>query len=65
MQMQGFFNVSIDNVKTSPLMINYIMENIPDYKKLVVCHHFWGDGVSVFLLWRGWYRLTHLLVLLQ
>ncbi|EGD78547.1 phosphoribosyl pyrophosphate synthetase-associated protein 1 [Salpingoeca rosetta] len=36
MQMQGFFSVPIDNVKSSPLLIDYIREHIPDWQNCVV-----------------------------
>jgi ribose-phosphate pyrophosphokinase len=36
MQMQGFFDVPVDNVRSSPLMIHYIKEFIPDYTRAVV-----------------------------
>eukprot|EP00729_Bicosta_minor_P004287 gene4287-4115_t len=36
MQMQGFFDIPVDNIKTSPLLINYIKANIPNYQSLVV-----------------------------
>ena len=34
--MQGFFDIPVDNIKTSPLLINYIKANIPNYQSLVV-----------------------------
>ena len=36
MQMQGFFDVPVDNVRSSPLLIHYIKENIPDFSRTVV-----------------------------
>lgn len=36
MQMQGFFDIPIDNVKASPLIIDYIRSEIQNYKSCVV-----------------------------
>lgn len=36
MQMMGFFAMPVDNVKVSPLLIDYVRLNVPDYQKLVV-----------------------------
>jgi ribose-phosphate pyrophosphokinase len=36
MQMQGFFGVPIDNVKSSPLITNYIQTQIPEFKTCIV-----------------------------
>jgi len=35
-QIQGFFNVPVDNLFSEPAMINYIKSNIPDWKDCVV-----------------------------
>ncbi len=36
MQMQGFFDVPVDNVRSSPLILHYLKENIPDIGRCVV-----------------------------
>lgn len=36
MQMQGFFDVPIDNIKASPLLIAYIKSEIPKYQDAVI-----------------------------
>lgn len=35
-QFQGFFNIPVDNLFSEPLIIRYIQDNIPDYKKAVI-----------------------------
>lgn len=36
MQMQGFFDVPVDNVRTSPLFVHYIKDNVPDFQRAVI-----------------------------
>lgn len=36
MQMQGFFDMPVDNVKLSPLLSQYIREQIPNYQQAVI-----------------------------
>lgn len=35
-QIQGFFNVPVDNLYAEPAILKYITENIPDWKEAVV-----------------------------
>ncbi|KAF9577614.1 hypothetical protein BGW38_007073 [Lunasporangiospora selenospora] len=35
-QIQGFFNVPVDNLYAEPSTLKYIVENIPDYKNAVI-----------------------------
>jgi len=36
MQMQGFFDIPIDNLKASPIVMNFIRDTIPNYETSVV-----------------------------
>ncbi|CAD5217549.1 unnamed protein product [Bursaphelenchus okinawaensis] len=35
-EIQGFFNIPVDNLRASPFLIQYVKENIPDYKNAVI-----------------------------
>ncbi|XP_039261338.1 phosphoribosyl pyrophosphate synthase-associated protein 2-like [Styela clava] len=35
-EIQGFFDVPVDNLRASPFLIQYIQENIPDYRNAVI-----------------------------
>lgn len=35
-QYQGFFNIPLDNLPASPLMIKYLKEHIPNYENAIV-----------------------------
>jgi ribose-phosphate pyrophosphokinase len=35
-QFQGFFDIPIDNLYGSPLMVKYVREKIPNYKSAVI-----------------------------
>lgn len=35
-QIQGFFNVPVDNLFAEPMMLKYIKESIPDYRSAVI-----------------------------
>lgn len=35
-QIQGFFNVPVDNLYAEPTMIKYIVDTIPDHKKCMI-----------------------------
>jgi ribose-phosphate pyrophosphokinase len=35
-QFQGFFDIPVDNLHGSALMIKYIKEKIPDYRQAVI-----------------------------
>lgn len=35
-EIQGFFNVPVDNLRASPFLIQYIVESIPDYRNAVI-----------------------------
>jgi ribose-phosphate pyrophosphokinase len=35
-QFQGFFEIPVDNLYGSPLMVKYIREKIPNYKSAVI-----------------------------
>uniref|UniRef100_A0A1I8EIJ4 Pribosyltran_N domain-containing protein n=1 Tax=Wuchereria bancrofti TaxID=6293 RepID=A0A1I8EIJ4_WUCBA len=35
-EIQGFFSVPVDNLRASPFLLQYIKENIPDYKNAVI-----------------------------
>lgn len=35
-QFQGFFDIPVDNLMSAPLMLRYIVENIPAYKDAVI-----------------------------
>ena len=36
MQMQGFFEVPVDNLRASPLLMRYIRDNVPGYRDAVI-----------------------------
>eukprot|EP00039_Didymoeca_costata_P005159 m.78975 g.78975 ORF g.78975 m.78975 type:complete len:409 (-) comp12698_c0_seq1:25-1251(-) len=36
MQMQGFFDMPMDNIKVTPIVTSYLRENLEDYKSFVV-----------------------------
>ena len=35
-QIQGFFNIPVDNLFAEPLLLRYIRENIPDFRSAVI-----------------------------
>uniref|UniRef100_A0AC34FHV3 Ribose-phosphate pyrophosphokinase N-terminal domain-containing protein n=1 Tax=Panagrolaimus sp. ES5 TaxID=591445 RepID=A0AC34FHV3_9BILA len=35
-EIQGFFSIPVDNLRASPFLLQYIRENIPDYKNAVI-----------------------------
>lgn len=35
-EIQGFFNIPVDNLRASPFLVRYIVEQIPDYKNAVI-----------------------------
>ncbi|VDK45394.1 unnamed protein product [Anisakis simplex] len=35
-EIQGFFSIPVDNLRASPFLLQYIKENIPDYKNSVI-----------------------------
>ncbi|GAB1608923.1 phosphoribosyl pyrophosphate synthase-associated protein 2-like [Argonauta hians] len=35
-EIQGFFNIPVDNLRASPFLIQYIVECIPDYRNAVI-----------------------------
>lgn len=35
-EMQGFFDIPVDNLRASPFLLQYITDNIPDYKQSVI-----------------------------
>uniref|UniRef100_A0A915HQZ7 Ribose-phosphate pyrophosphokinase N-terminal domain-containing protein n=1 Tax=Romanomermis culicivorax TaxID=13658 RepID=A0A915HQZ7_ROMCU len=35
-EIQGFFNIPVDNLRASPFLLQYIVEKIPDYKNAVI-----------------------------
>ncbi|XP_070579874.1 phosphoribosyl pyrophosphate synthase-associated protein 2-like isoform X2 [Ptychodera flava] len=35
-EIQGFFDVPVDNLRASPFILQYIQENIPDYRNAVI-----------------------------
>lgn len=35
-EVQGFFDVPVDNLRASPFLLQYIMESIPDYRNAVI-----------------------------
>lgn len=35
-EVQGFFDVPVDNLRASPFLLQYIQESIPDYKNAVI-----------------------------
>uniref|UniRef100_A0A9J2P430 Ribose-phosphate pyrophosphokinase N-terminal domain-containing protein n=1 Tax=Ascaris lumbricoides TaxID=6252 RepID=A0A9J2P430_ASCLU len=35
-EIQGFFSIPVDNLRASPFLLQYIKENIPDYKNAVI-----------------------------
>uniref|UniRef100_A0A7E4UZ11 Pribosyltran_N domain-containing protein n=1 Tax=Panagrellus redivivus TaxID=6233 RepID=A0A7E4UZ11_PANRE len=35
-EIQGFFSIPVDNLRASPFLLEYIRENIPDYKNAVI-----------------------------
>ncbi|XP_026539007.1 phosphoribosyl pyrophosphate synthase-associated protein 2 isoform X2 [Notechis scutatus] len=35
-EIQGFFNVPVDNLRASPFLLQYIQEEIPDYRNAVI-----------------------------
>jgi ribose-phosphate pyrophosphokinase len=35
-QFQGFFDCPVDNLRSMPLMLKYIQENIPNYQEAVI-----------------------------
>ncbi len=35
-QFQGFFDIPVDNLRASPLMVKYIREMIPDYQQALI-----------------------------
>uniref|UniRef100_UPI00358E1551 phosphoribosyl pyrophosphate synthase-associated protein 2 n=1 Tax=Myxine glutinosa TaxID=7769 RepID=UPI00358E1551 len=35
-EIQGFFNIPVDNLRASPFLIQYIQEEIPDYRNAVI-----------------------------
>ena len=35
-EIQGFFNVPVDNLRASPFFIQYIQEQIPDWRNAVI-----------------------------
>ncbi|MFH4981128.1 hypothetical protein AB6A40_007837 [Gnathostoma spinigerum] len=35
-EIQGFFSIPVDNLRASPFLLEYIKENIPDYKNAVI-----------------------------
>lgn len=42
-ELQGFFSIPVDNLRASPFLLQYIRENIPDYKNAVIVAK--GPGV--------------------
>nr|XP_020482385.1 phosphoribosyl pyrophosphate synthase-associated protein 2-like [Labrus bergylta] len=35
-EIQGFFNIPVDNLRASPFLLQYIQEEIPDYRNAVI-----------------------------
>lgn len=35
-QIQGFFNIPVDNLYAEPLLLRYIKDSIPDYRNAVI-----------------------------
>ncbi|KAL1005248.1 hypothetical protein UPYG_G00056640 [Umbra pygmaea] len=35
-EIQGFFNIPVDNLRASPFLLQYIKEEIPDYRNAVI-----------------------------
>jgi ribose-phosphate pyrophosphokinase len=35
-EIQGFFDIPVDNLRASPFLINYIQHKIPDYKNSII-----------------------------
>ncbi|KAI1732616.1 phosphoribosyl synthetase-associated domain-containing protein [Ditylenchus destructor] len=35
-EIQGFFSIPVDNLRASPFLLQYIKDNIPDYKNAVI-----------------------------
>ena len=35
-EIQGFFNIPVDNLRASPFFIQYIQEQIPDWRNAVI-----------------------------
>lgn len=35
-EIQGFFSIPVDNLRASPYLLQYIKDNIPDYKNAVI-----------------------------
>ncbi|XP_006816437.1 phosphoribosyl pyrophosphate synthase-associated protein 2-like [Saccoglossus kowalevskii] len=35
-EIQGFFDIPVDNLRASPFMLQYIQENIPDFRNAVI-----------------------------
>ena len=48
-QYQGFFDIPVDNLFGSPLMIKYIREKIPDYRKAIIVSPDAGGAKRYFI----------------
>merc|ERR1712002_954454 len=35
-EIQGFFDIPVDNLRASPFLIQYIQEKVPDYRNAVI-----------------------------
>lgn len=49
-QFQGFFDIPVDNLYSSPLILKYIKENIPDYKNVTIVSPDAGGAKRYLLL---------------
>uniref|UniRef100_A0A672RRG2 Phosphoribosyl pyrophosphate synthase-associated protein 2 n=1 Tax=Sinocyclocheilus grahami TaxID=75366 RepID=A0A672RRG2_SINGR len=49
-EIQGFFNIPVDNLRASPFLLQYIQEEIPDYRNAVIVAKSPASGFPGFLL---------------
>ncbi len=57
-QIQGFFNIPVDNLYAEPSTLRYIRENIPDCKNAVIVS---PDGIEMngLTTFSGWCKESH------
>uniref|UniRef100_A0A915E1R4 Ribose-phosphate pyrophosphokinase N-terminal domain-containing protein n=1 Tax=Ditylenchus dipsaci TaxID=166011 RepID=A0A915E1R4_9BILA len=46
-EIQGFFSIPVDNLRASPFLLQYIKDNIPDYKNAVIVAKTQVLGIAV------------------
>jgi phosphoribosylpyrophosphate synthetase len=51
-EIQGFFSIPVDNLRASPYLLQYIKDNIPDFKNAVVVAKSPGVMHKVYLKYR-------------